>query len=100
LRKKVRADPSTEQLRGDVVAREIGGAEIAEGDLGGFVAGLAHRLGETGAGGLAEVAQPDIEGSGGTKTRLGGIGMHRDALAGAVLVGLRTADHQEQAAAE
>ena len=35
---------------GDVVAPEIGGAEVAEGDLGGFVAGLAHQLGEAGAG--------------------------------------------------
>ena len=41
---------TAEHLLGDVVAPEIGGAEVAEGDLGGFVAGLAHQLGEAGAG--------------------------------------------------
>ena len=40
----------SENLLRDVVAPEIGGAEVAEGDLGGFVAGLAHQLGEAGAG--------------------------------------------------
>ena len=34
---------------GDVVAPEVGGAEIAERDLGGFVPGLAHEVGEPGA---------------------------------------------------
>src|SRR4051794_22540148 len=33
----------------DVVAPEVGRAEIAEGDLGGFVPDLAHEIGETGA---------------------------------------------------
>jgi len=35
---------------GDVVAPEIGGTQVAERDLGGFVAGLAHQLGKAGAG--------------------------------------------------
>jgi hypothetical protein len=34
---------------GHVIAPEIGGAEVAERDLGGFVPGLAHQLGEAGA---------------------------------------------------
>jgi hypothetical protein len=34
---------------GHIVAPEIGGAEIAERDLGGFVPGLAHQFGEAGA---------------------------------------------------
>ena len=34
---------------GHIVAPEIGGAEVAECDLGGFVPGLAHQFGEAGA---------------------------------------------------
>jgi hypothetical protein len=54
-----------EHLFRHVVAPAIGGAEVAEGDLGGLVTGLVHQLGEAGAQRVPGVAfriEPGIQG--------------------------------------
>ncbi len=38
-----------EQLFRNIIAPQVGVAEVAEADLGGCVAGLAHQFGEAGA---------------------------------------------------
>ena len=45
------------------------------------------------------MVQPGFQCGGGAAARLGRIGVHRDTLAGAVLVGLRAADGEHEAAA-
>ena len=81
-----------ETLAGDLARLGDGAEQRAFGAHGG--AGGPVEVGR-----LPPVAQPGFQRGGGAAGRLGRVGVHGDALAGAVLVGLRAGDGEQQAAA-